>query len=33
VNLLDKPVRGTGYSRKLAEQNAAEAVLASLGIA
>jgi ribonuclease-3 len=32
VTLLDKPVRGTGHSRKLAEQNAAEAVLYSLGL-
>jgi ribonuclease-3 len=33
VTLLDKPARGMGHSRKLAEQNAAEAVLASLGLA
>jgi ribonuclease-3 len=33
VTLLDTPVRGTGHSRKLAEQHAAEAVLARLGLA
>jgi ribonuclease-3 len=32
VALLDAPVRGSGHSRKVAEQNAAEAALASLGI-
>lgn len=32
VGLLDAPVRGSGQSRKIAEQNAAEAVLARLGI-
>jgi ribonuclease-3 len=32
VALLDAPVSGTGHSRKIAEQNAAEAVLASLGL-
>lgn len=32
VALLDTPVRGSGHSRKVAEQNAAEAALASLGL-
>lgn len=32
VALLAEPVRGTGHSRKVAEQNAAQAVLASLGL-
>lgn len=32
VALLDAPVLGTGSSRKLAEQNAAEAVLTVLGV-
>ena len=32
VALLDAPMLGSGNSRKLAEQNAAEAVLASLGL-
>jgi ribonuclease-3 len=32
VALLNAPLSGTGHSRKVAEQNAAEAVLASLGI-
>jgi ribonuclease III len=32
VALLDAPVNGSGNSRKLAEQNAAEAALASLGL-
>ena len=32
VALLDAPVEGSGHSRKLAEQNAAEAALSALGI-
>ncbi len=32
VPLLQAPVHGTGHSRKVAEQNAAEAVLAALGV-
>ncbi len=32
VSLLTAPVSGKGHSRKVAEQNAAEAVLASLGL-
>ncbi len=32
IALLDAPVTGTGHSRKVAEQNAAEAALAGLGL-